>query len=107
MSSVRFTRAAAVRSGSGILVGVGVALLLGTAQAFAQPPTKTAVAKSDAPAGAISRRAGVGKFDPLPDKPRLSVEELLILLPGATITNLKGSVSLSSLADYEGKSPLP
>ncbi len=65
------------------------------------------VARSDAPKGAIVAKGADGKFEPLPEKPGLDAERLLILQPDVSLTNTSGLVRLTSRADYLGLSPLP
>ena len=83
------------------LLGLIVGLLAGSI-AGAQP-----VAKSDAAKGAIVARGPAGKFVPLPEKPSLDAEQLVILQPDVAVTSTDGRVRLTSRADYLGMSPLP
>ncbi len=67
----------------------------------------TAVAQPVTPRGAIVAKTAAGKFEPLPEKPTLEAERLLILQPDASLTDAGGLVRLTSRADYLGLSPLP
>jgi len=82
-----------------LAVAVGLA---GGSTAVAQP-----VAQSDAPRGAIVARNAAGKFEPLPERPKLEAERLLIVEPDATLGDVTGRVRLTSRADFLGLSPLP
>lgn len=83
------------------LLGLVVGLLAGSV-AGAQP-----VAQSDAAKGAIVARGPTGTFEPLPEKPTLEAEQLVLLQPDVAVTSLDGRVRLTSRADYLGLSPLP
>jgi len=85
----------------GVLVGLA-ACGVASAQPVGQP-----VAQSDAPKGAIVGRTAAGKFEPLPDKPALDAEQLLLLLPDVALTETTGAVRLTARPDYLGLSPLP
>src|SRR6185312_16523635 len=43
----------------------------------------------------------------LPEGSELFAGDLLVALPNATLESKNGAVALKSLADYDGKSPLP
>lgn len=82
-----------------------VVALLTAAGAVARPP---AVGTATSPAATFAaREPGDNPFRILPADAPLAAGELLVTLPGAALTSANGAVALRSLADYDGKSPLP
>jgi hypothetical protein len=78
------------------------------AQPAGEPPARVVAAKAASPAATFSaRQPGTDGFKILPENGDLSTTDLLLALPGATLQAKNGAVSLKSLADYDGKSPLP
>ena len=66
------------------------------------------VARSDAPAGAITARLESGAVRVLDARPALPAGELFTVLPGTTIRTTNGAVSLTCRADPTGgQSPVP
>ena len=64
--------------------------------------------RSTSPAAAFSaREAGADGFGVLRENADLYSGDLLVALPGATFQSANGAVSVKSLADYDGRSPLP
>jgi hypothetical protein len=76
--------------------------------AAAQPATRVAVAKSESPAATFCTRPANGNvFAPLPEKGDLFSGDLMVSLPGGRLVSNNGAVRVSSLADFDAKSPLP
>lgn len=74
-------------------------------RAWSQP---VAAGKSRSPAAAfVARSADALGFKTLPENADLLTGDLLVTLPGASFDSKSGSVAVKSLADYDGKSPLP
>ena len=90
-------------------VGCLVALALTAATAQAQPdPAEKVVAKATSLAGTFaSRHATATDFKVLPAGAELSAGDLLVALPGAALLSKDGGVAVTSLADYDNRSPLP
>lgn len=90
-------------------VGCLVALALTAATAQAQPdPAEKVVAKATSLAGTFaSRHATATEFKVLPAGAELSAGDLLVALPGAALLSKDGGVAVTSLADYDNRSPLP
>lgn len=81
-----------------------LAVLLAAPAAAAQP----AAARSTSPAATFAARAaGADVFKILPENADLTAGDLLVTLPGAALASANGAVALKSLADYDGRSPLP
>jgi hypothetical protein len=81
---------------------------LAAGSAAAQPPAgRVAVAESASPAATFCARSPGGTFRTLPEKAELFPGELLVGLPGGTITSKNGAVTVKSLADFDLLSPLP
>lgn len=74
-----------------------------------QPAEARMVAgKSQSPAAAFAGRArGELAFKVLPANTDLHTGDMLVTLPGAAFESKNGAVAAKSLADYDGKSPLP
>jgi hypothetical protein len=86
------------------------ALLLLSAPALAQQPepARVVAGKSTSPAASFSvREAGAGGTGILKENADLYSGDLLVALPGAILQSANGAVSVKSLADYDGRSPLP
>lgn len=89
---------------------VAVLLAAGFAagSAVAQPPARVVVATSTSPAATFASRPAAGTvFTTLPDRSELHAGDLVVSLPGGTLTSKNGAVTLRSLADFDGRSPLP
>jgi hypothetical protein len=83
------------------------ALLLMPLAAPAQPD-RAVVAKATSPAGTFTAKpAGGAAFEVLPAGADLSSGDLLVALPGAALESGGGAVAVTSLADYDKRSPLP
>ena len=81
-----------------------VTLSLTVAAADAQSPA----GKATSPAATFAARGpDGGDFRVLPANAPLAAGDLLVTLPGAALTSANGAVTLTSLADYDGRSPLP
>jgi hypothetical protein len=88
------------------LAGLLIAFI--PAAASAQPAERLAAGKSKSPAAAFAARsAGESDFKLLPENADLYTGDLLVTLPGAALDCKNGAVAVKSLADYDGKSPLP
>jgi hypothetical protein len=88
-------------------VGSLFVLVLTAATAHAQPG-RTVAGKSASPAAAFAARPdGGAAFKVLPANADLHAGELLVALPGAALESKDGSIAVRSLADYDGRSPLP
>lgn len=89
-----------------LVIGV---VVLTTAPSFAaDEPARAIAAKATSPAASFSARpAGANEFSVLPDRADLFAGDLLLALPGAALESKNRAVTLKSLADYDGKSPLP
>jgi len=76
--------------------------------AFAQPTTRTIVAQAHSPDATFSARPANGnQFHTLSDNENLYAGDLLVSLPGGTLTSKNGAVTLKALSDFDGRSPLP
>lgn len=89
-----------------------VLLLLASGARAQEPGTSQAargvVARASAPAASFAaRQPGSDGFKVLPENADLYSGDLLVALPGASLQGKNGAVSVKSLADYDGKSPLP
>ncbi|VTT98414.1 Uncharacterized protein OS=Planctomyces limnophilus (strain ATCC 43296 / DSM 3776 / IFAM 1008 / 290) GN=Plim_3407 PE=4 SV=1 [Gemmataceae bacterium] len=83
-------------------------LALAVAGLNAEPGIRVVVAQSNSPAAAFSARPANGTvFQALPDKAELSSGDMLVSLPGATLTSKNGAVAVRTLADFDSRSPLP
>ena len=96
----------------GLSTAVVVSLLLVTTRlAVAEPPAvreRAVAATASSPAATFAARAaGADGFTVLPEKAELFSGDMLVTLPGASLRAKNGAVFLKSLADYDGKSPLP
>ncbi len=92
------------------LFGAIVALLIASEVAHAQPaqPARVAVGKSNSPAAMFASRASNATvFTVVPDKGDFFAGDLLVSLPGGTLTSKNGAVVVKSLADFDAKSPFP
>ena len=79
-------------------------VLLAAGVTPARPPAATATSPA---ATFAAREPGADAFRVLPANASLNTGDLLVTLPGAALTSANGAVALKSLADYDGKSPLP
>ena len=87
--------------------GCLAALALMAATARAQPE-RTVVAKATSPAATFTARPTPdAAFKVLPAGAELSAGDLLVALPGAALVSSDGGVAVTSLADYDNRSPLP
>jgi hypothetical protein len=87
---------------------LAAAALVGAASSVAGQGARVVVATSDSPAAAFSARPGNGTvFQPLPAKADVLAGDLLVSLPGAKLTCKSGAVAVTSLADFDGRSPIP
>lgn len=76
--------------------------------AAGQNAERVVVGKSKSPAAAFAAQAaGSNAFKTLPENADLHAGDLILTLPGATFHAANGSIAVKSLADYDGKSPLP
>lgn len=92
------------------LASIVIAMAFTSAAVRGQPAEsdRVVVGKSRSPAAAFaSRSSSVLGFKVLPENADLHTGDLLVTLPGATLESKNGAVALKSLADYDGKSPLP
>jgi hypothetical protein len=77
------------------------------AQAQSNPQPKGPIAKTTCPAAAFSaRQAGSREFRSVAENADVYSGDLLVGLPGASLETKTG-VAITSLADYDGRSPLP
>ncbi|MCE9564085.1 MAG: hypothetical protein K8U57_18735 [Planctomycetes bacterium] len=82
--------------------------LAGSALAAAEPGVRVVVAHSNSPAATFSARPSNGNvFQPVPDKAELFSSDLVVSLPGGTLTSKNGAVQVKVLADFDSRSPLP
>src|SRR6185312_3296344 len=81
-----------------------LAVLLLTSSALA---AEVAAQATSPAASFVARASGASDFFPLPENGELRTGDLIVALPGASFTSKNGSVAVKSLADYDGKSPLP
>ena len=65
------------------------------------------IARSEAPAGAITAQAGAAAPRLLGVRPAIPPDELLTVLPGTSLKTTNGAVSLTCRADPTGASPVP
>ena len=71
-------------------------------------PERTVVAKATSPAATFTARPTPdAAFKVLPAGAELSAGDLLVALPGAALQSNDGGVAVTSLADYDNRSPLP
>jgi hypothetical protein len=85
-------------------LAAGIVLAL----ASGQPAERAVAGTSKSPAAAFAARpAGETDFNLLPENSDLHTGDLLVTLPDALLHSKNGAVSVKSLADYDGKSPLP
>lgn len=90
------------------VAAVGVVALAAAQRSAAEQPARVVAAKATSPAATFTARlAGANEFSVLPDRADLFSSDLLVTLPGATLESKNRAASLKSLADYDGKSPLP
>lgn len=83
-----------------------LALLTLPTVAHAQP--RAEVAKTTSPAASFAAKPADDKtFEVLGADAPVRAGDLLVALPGASLKSKDGSVTLKSLADYDGRSPLP
>ena len=101
----------AVRAGRSLAlaaIGLLASQTPAVARQPADPPERVVVAKATSPAATFAARpAGGDGFKVLPENAELSTGDLLVTLPGAALASKNGAAALKSLADYDGKSPLP
>ena len=71
-------------------------------------PVRVVAAKSTSPAASFAaRQLGGTTFEVLKENADLASGDLLVTLPGAALDSKNGAVSVTSLADYDSRSPLP
>ncbi|HXD86907.1 MAG TPA: hypothetical protein VN641_10455 [Urbifossiella sp.] len=105
MVPLQFVRRVALGSADSASRLVLAVLLLQSSVLAAEPE---AAARATSPAASfVSRAASATEFFPLPENSELCTGDLIVALPGASFTSKNGSVAVKSLADYDGKSPLP
>lgn len=89
-------------------IPVLLALGLSTLSSPAVDPPRAVAAKSRSLAATFTARStGAAEFMGLPESADLHTGDLLVALPGAALESKNGAVAVKSLADYDGKSPLP
>ena len=87
---------------------VTAAAVLAVSVALATIQTRPAVAQAHAPDGTFSARpVGENQFQTLKENAVINSGDLLVSLPGGSITSKNGAVTLKALSDFEGRSPLP
>ena len=86
-----------------VLLAVGLLTPLSRAD---DPPREVAAKARSLAATFAARQTGTG-FKVLPENADLYSSDLLVTLPGASLESKNGAVAVKSLADYDGKSPLP
>jgi hypothetical protein len=88
-----------------------LSLLIGVLTAnslAAQPGPRVVVAQSNSPAATFTARPAAGNvFQTVPDKAELFSSDLLVSLPGGTLTSKNGAITLKVQADFDSRSPLP
>ena len=89
-----------------ILVLLAFGLYVPSSQAD-DPPREVAAKARSLAATFAARPAGTAGFKILPENADLFSSDLLVALPGAALESKNGAVAVKSLADYDGKSPLP
>lgn len=72
-----------------------------------QPERMVAAATASPAATFVARTVGQSEFRVQPEGSELYTGDLLVALPGAALTSKNGAVAVKSLADYDGRSPLP
>ena len=83
-------------------------VVLAAAPAFGQVEPRVVVARSNSPAATFAARPANGnRFRTLPENAELSTGDLIVSLPGGTLTSRNGAITLSALADYDARSTLP
>src|SRR5437899_2916877 len=101
----------AKRAAGIVLVAAGALPFLRTGSVSARPadPESPVVAARTTSAAATfaARQPGMDGFKVLSEKSELLTGDLLVTLPGASLESKNRAVTLKSLADYDGKSPLP
>jgi hypothetical protein len=71
-------------------------------------PVRVVVAQSLSPEATFSARPANGnQYRHLADKDGLYAGDLIVSLPGGTVTSKNGAVNLKALSDFDGRSPLP
>jgi len=88
-----------------MIAALATGLLL--ALAAGQNVDRVVVGKSKSAAAAFAARPAGAEYKVLPANPDLHAGDLLLTLPGASFDSANGAVAVKSLADYDGKSPLP
>ena len=71
------------------------------------PPREVAAKARSLAATFAARPTGTAGFKILPENADLFSSDLLVTLPGASLESKNLAVAVKSLADYDGKSPLP
>jgi hypothetical protein len=89
------------------LVGAAAGLVAVAAALSAQPEGSVAGTATSAAATFSARAPGSDQFRVLPENAELRAGDLLVTLPGAAARGANGAVTVKSLADYDGRSPLP
>mgnify|MGYP001031295069 CR=1 FL=1 len=90
------------------VVGAVAGLVAVAAGLSAQPEGGPVAATAASPAATFSARApGTDLFKVVPDGAPLRAGDLLVCLPGAVARGANGAVTVTSLADYDNRSPLP
>lgn len=90
------------------VVGAVAGLVAVAAGLSAQPEGGPVAATAASPAATFSvRAAGADQFKVVPADAPLRAGDLLVCLPGAVARGANGAVTVTSLADYDNRSPLP
>ncbi|HEX4611930.1 MAG TPA: hypothetical protein VH092_27285 [Urbifossiella sp.] len=90
------------------VVGAVAGVVAIAAGLSAQPDGAPVAATATSPAATFSARApGSDLFKIVPADADVRVGDLLVTLPGAVARSATGAVTVTSLADYDGRSPLP
>ncbi|MBA4186544.1 MAG: hypothetical protein C0467_00855 [Planctomycetaceae bacterium] len=90
------------------LLSLVILALIAPRFAIAEPGVRGIVAQSNSLAAAFSARPANGNvFQIVPEKADIYSGDLLVSLPGATLTAKNSAVTVKTLADFDGRSPLP
>jgi hypothetical protein len=85
---------------------IGLSILPNLARG--QDEARLVVARSASPEGTFdARTSNAIRFRTLPANADLYSSDLLVSLPGGTLTSRNGAVAVKSLADYDARSPIP
>ena len=85
-----------------------IAFAIATLIVAPSQPVRVVAAKSTSPAASFAaRQTGGTTFEMVKENADLASGDLLVTLPGAALDSKNGAVSVTSLADYDSRSPLP